>query len=120
MESKYPRPKVIAVDVDDTLIVDGMLNLELIEWLRGKADDHVIMLWSMAGMVHAENVAKDAGCYDLFDIILPKPGYIVDDDGWNWTRYTEVMDEKLNVKAESSRPSGQMLRSRRNRKRSKL
>lgn len=89
---KYPRQKVIAVDVDDTLIVNGLPNAALIEWLEcRKAEGFSLTLWSMRGREHAHRAAVLSGTVELFDAITSKPGYIVDDKGWGWIQYTHVV-----------------------------
>jgi hydroxymethylpyrimidine pyrophosphatase-like HAD family hydrolase len=121
--SKYKKSKVIAVDVDDTLIVNGELNHVLIDWLKKKDQEgYTLILWSMAGFYHAKRVAERFGIRELFHIIIPKPGYIVDDDGWNWTMHTEVLDPQLNTvkrKKYTKQPTGRAVRAIRERKRSK-
>lgn len=79
-------PKVIAVDVD------GTLNPRLIEWLRGqKTKGFKLMLWSSGGEEHAMDAAVRFGAVELFDLICSKPGYIIDDQGWGWIKYTKVI-----------------------------
>jgi hydroxymethylpyrimidine pyrophosphatase-like HAD family hydrolase len=91
-KQKFPPPKVIAVDVDDTLQVRGFPNLRLIEWCREKKrQGYFLMLWSSRGQRHAENYAKKFGVLDIFDLICSKPGYVVDDQGWGWVKYTKVI-----------------------------
>ncbi len=87
-----PPPRVIAVDVDGTLSLAGKPNLKLIAWLRArKADGYKLHLWSSAGETHARSIAARFGVTALFDLILSKPGFIVDDQGWSWTKYTRVL-----------------------------
>lgn len=89
---KYPPPKVAAVDVDGTLLHKSQINLELVEWCRSKkCEGYTLILWSARGEAYARNVADQAGISDLFDSIISKPGYIVDDQGWGWTKYTRVV-----------------------------
>ena len=84
-----PPPRVIFCDVDGTLIVSGMVNARLVDWLRLRhADGFELVLWSSRGREHAEKAASVAGCADLFRSIVSKPGYIVDDKGWTWIKYT--------------------------------
>ena len=114
--SEFEKPKVIAVDVDDTLVVDGVVNQPLIDWLRLKKEEgFVLILWSMAGRDYAVDMAKRCGCYSLFNSVIPKPGYIVDDDGWNWTQHTEVIDPDLKVVKQKKfvkKTSGRAIRAR--------
>lgn len=90
--AQYPRQKVIAVDVDGTLHTNGKANDQVIAWIKGKrADGFKLILWSMRGEDHARKAAALFGIADLFDVITSKPGYIVDDKGWSWTRFTGVI-----------------------------
>jgi hydroxymethylpyrimidine pyrophosphatase-like HAD family hydrolase len=90
MTAKFKPQKMIAVDVDGTIYVNGRANLKLIEWLRRqKSKGFKIMLWSARGEDHAKNAAKVFEIEDLFDIVCSKPGYIVDDMGWQWTKWTK-------------------------------
>jgi len=92
LKQKYPPPKVIAVDVDGTLITRGVVNDKLVEWCKAKKDAGFNMiLWSSRGEAHALNAAKITGLTDVFDTIISKPGFIVDDKGWQWVRYTKVI-----------------------------
>ena len=89
---KYPPPRVIAIDVDGTLQQRGSPNKRLIEWCKErKADGFTLILWSARGEVYARNYAELFGVLDLFDLICSKPGYIVDDQGWGWIKYTRVI-----------------------------
>lgn len=89
----YPRQKVIYVDVDDTLIIDKKVNTELIKWLIKKhVDDYEINVWSMAGKKHAERAVERCGIALIVSNTLSKPGYIVDDMGWNWIQYTKAIE----------------------------
>lgn len=86
---KHPLPKVIAVDVDGTLIINGVVNRLLIQWCEKKrAEQFTLILWSSRGKDYALGIAEKLGVTDLFDNIIGKPGYIVDDVGWSWTKYT--------------------------------
>ena len=89
---KYPPAKVIAIDVDGTLMVRGEINAPLCGWIKEKKRKgfHVI-LWSARGMRHAQGVARKAGMDEVFDTIIGKPGYIVDDRGWGWVKFTRVL-----------------------------
>lgn len=42
-------------------------------------------------MDHAKAMAERFNCAHLFDCIIPKPGHILDDQGWGWVRYTYVV-----------------------------
>lgn len=87
----YPRQKVIAIDVDETLIIKGKLNRPLLEWCaKQKAKGFTLILWSARGKENAEKAEKMSGL--KFDIVMSKPGHIVDDIGWGWVRYTQEIN----------------------------
>ena len=83
---KYPPPKWIFVDIDRTL------SKTLIEWIRRKRPDgYRFVLWSSRGEEYAKSVAQKWSITDLFEHIISKPGYIVDDKGWGWIRWTKII-----------------------------
>jgi hydroxymethylpyrimidine pyrophosphatase-like HAD family hydrolase len=87
-----PPARVIAIDVDGTLQIQGKPNTRLIEWCKErKAEGFFLMLWSARGQAHATKYAELFGIADVFDLICSKPGYIVDDQGWGWVKYTKVI-----------------------------
>jgi len=91
-DQKYRPTKVIGIDVDGTLLINGKINEQLVKWCRNKKDNGFsLILWSARGEKHAINIAKMAKIQDIFDHILSKPGYIVDDQGWQWTKYTRII-----------------------------
>lgn len=72
-----PPPRVIAVDVDGTLHVDGISNQRLTTWLEEqRAAGYSLMLWSMRGEEYARRAAIHCKADHLFDLICSKPGYI--------------------------------------------
>jgi FMN phosphatase YigB (HAD superfamily) len=90
--TQYPPPKVIAVDVDGTLHTHGSPNARVIAWCRRKkAEGYSMLLWSSRGQAHAEKAAELFGVADIFDHIISKPGFVLDDQGWNWIRFTRVI-----------------------------
>ena len=87
-----PPPRVIAVDVDGTLHMNGVSNTRLITWLaEQKAAGYSLMLWSLRGEQHARAIASQCKADHLFDLICSKPGYVIDDQGWQWIRETRVI-----------------------------
>jgi len=89
---KYPPQRVIAVDVDGTLIINGIVNEKLVNLCKKKKKEGFTMiLWSAGGQNHAIKAAKLSGLNDVFDHIISKPGYIIDDMGWNLVKYTEII-----------------------------
>ncbi len=86
---RYPVTRTIGVDVDGTLVVAGHLNAGLVEWCRARrAEGFTVYLWSARGEQHARAMAEHFGVVDAFDMILSKPGVIVDDKLWTWAQYT--------------------------------
>ena len=123
-ESKYQKQKVIAVDVDNTLIIDNEPNQPLIEWIiKKKEEGYRLILWSARGEDNAIQAAMITGTTNIFDTIISKPGYIVDDDEWFWTILTEVISPDIKVVKRKRRAvmnSGAAMRRQRGKKRSKL
>ena len=100
---KYRPPKVIAVDVDGTILINGVANERVILWCkRKKLEGYSLTLWSMRGELHARKTAELFGLVDLFDHIIAKPGFILDDKGWTWTRFCRVV---RNLDAEKLTPN---------------
>ena len=104
---KYPPTRMIAIDVDGTLILHKIhINTALVEFCRQKkSDGFSLMLWSARGREYAETIARQFGLTDLFEVILAKPGYIVDDLGWDWIKYTQVIrsySQALNTDGDSN------------------
>jgi hydroxymethylpyrimidine pyrophosphatase-like HAD family hydrolase len=84
---KYKRRKVIAVDVDGTLLIKGRLNTKLLSNIKAMVNDGcTAFLWSARGEDYARSFAEKHGIADMFTHILSKPGYAFDDMGWKWLR----------------------------------
>ena len=102
---KYPPTKSIAVDVDGTLHTNGIANERVIEFCREqKSHGFVLILWSARGKKYAQAAAERFGVTELFDDIISKPGYLLDDQGWGWIKYTRVirsLSETPNVNSTS-------------------
>lgn len=93
MIPKYPMPKWVFVDVDGTLIKEGVLNQRLVDWCKErKQEGFKIVLWSNQGIEHATQAAASANVTDIFDFIISKPGYIVDDKEWSWANFVPALD----------------------------
>jgi len=89
---KYQPQKVVYVDVDGTLLIDGKCNNHLVAVLTDlKAEGYELILWSARGKEHAQKAAGLTRTVGLFDIVLTKPGYVVDDKGWTWTRFVKCL-----------------------------
>lgn len=89
----YPRTRAIFIDVDGTLLINGKCNTELIEWIiKRKSDGFTITLWSARGQTYSENVASSFCIEYLFDHIISKPGYVVDDMMGKWSKYIKVVN----------------------------
>lgn len=89
---RLPLPKVLAVDVDGTLKTSGgeVRQGVLARVLTMKADGFKVMLWSMRGEDYTRRFADGNGIAELFDVICGKPGHIIDDAGWGWTKQTKL------------------------------
>lgn len=95
MSQRFPPANSVFIDVDGTLVINGKINLGLLDWIKGRKEDGCeVVLWSARGRQHAEDLAEQWGVADVFDAIVSKPGYIVDDLGWTWTQYTRAMHPK--------------------------
>lgn len=89
---KHPPNKCIGIDVDGTLIQNGRLNRRLAKWAKEKKEEGFeVLLWTARGKKHADRVAEKYGITDHFTAIIGKPGYIVDDLGWSWVKYSRVL-----------------------------
>lgn len=90
INGKMPRPKVIYVDVDNTLFINNRVNSALVRWIILKAiDGYDINVWSMRGEEAAEEAVEQCKLTGVVNACLSKPGIIVDDMGWGWTKYTK-------------------------------
>lgn len=86
---KYKPRKHIAIDVDGTLFKNGAPDQKVVEFAKQKkANGFTVVVWSARGEKHAEDAVNISGLRPYVDGIASKPGYILDDKGWNWTRYT--------------------------------
>jgi len=92
---KYPFRKWIYIDVDGTFsFAPEIISL----WARQMKDDgYKMILWSARGQDHAKAWADAYNCADIFEAILSKPGHIVDDQGWKWIKYTNIIN-KISVR----------------------
>lgn len=83
-----PRPpQAIAIDVDGTLIVNGQVNAALVSFAhRCSEQGFDLMLWSMRGREVAKQAAEAAGLSSVIDVVASKPGYMIDDRGFDWLR----------------------------------
>jgi len=92
MMPRYERPKTIAIDIDGTLYCDGNLNDKLVAWVkRMHKEGYEIIVWSSRGKQYAKDAAIMAGIDDIADAIISKPGYVCDDKGWEWIKFTTVV-----------------------------
>lgn len=91
-KQKHPPPRVIAIDVDGTLFKKSVLNDRVVAYCKRKKEaGFTMILWSSRGEAHARTAAVKANIEDIFDHIISKPGYIVDDQGWDWIKYTKIV-----------------------------
>lgn len=89
---KLPPPKVIAVDVDKTLFNRGVVNKKLVELcIKWKDEGFTIIVWSSRGEQYARAAVEKAQLSNVVNHVIGKPGYIVDDQGWTWIKFTKVI-----------------------------
>jgi hydroxymethylpyrimidine pyrophosphatase-like HAD family hydrolase len=79
-----PKPQVVFVDVDDTLVRSvGTKRIPMprvVDRVKSLHKDGAILyLWSSGGADYARDSAKELGIADLFTAFLPKPTIIIDD-----------------------------------------
>lgn len=85
-------PRVIAVDVDGTLLIRGRINRALLKRIEVyRAEGFEIWLWTMNGEPHARRVAERFGIANLFDRIMSKPGFLIDDKGARWITKCRIL-----------------------------
>ena len=95
-KSKFAPAKCIAIDVDGTLLKRGKINWPLANWAKQKKlEGFEVILWTARGRPHAAAVVERFGLQDHFSAIIGKPGYIVDDMGWGWTKFTKIVTKFL-------------------------
>jgi hypothetical protein len=60
--------------------------------LAGMKDQgYELVLWSARGKERAEMAAAMTDKTDLFEAILAKPSYIIDDKGWTWVKFVRCL-----------------------------
>lgn len=79
-----PRPLVIFVDVDDTLVRSfGSKRIVMSSTVdtvrRLRAEGAVLYCWSSGGGEYARESAREAGVEDCFEAFLAKPDVLIDD-----------------------------------------
>jgi hypothetical protein len=91
-KSKIAPTNCIAIDIDGTLIIDGVLNARLLNWIEDKKRlKWDCILWSARGRKYAESVARKNKIDHLFTAIIGKPHYFVDDSGLSWIKHTRII-----------------------------
>jgi len=81
--------------------IDGTLSKKVIEWIKErKTEGYRFVLWSARGEKYAIFVAGKYNIVDLFEHIISKPGYIIDDKGWSWIKYTKIIRSVFKRKTE--------------------
>lgn len=90
------RPRIIFVDVDDTLVRSfGAKQIPMsasIEYVRRMhAAGHSLYCWSRGGGEYARRVTLSLGIDGCFTAFLPKPDVVLDDLGARLLDYCEVI-----------------------------
>ena len=94
-ENRFSTSRAIYCDVDGTLLLLTGPNLELIRGLkRLKETGFRLFLWSARGDTYAAKAAALCGCSSLFEAIIPKPGAVIDNAGWAWTKFVKILSRK--------------------------
>lgn len=89
------RPKIIYVDVDDTLIRSvGQTRIPISEAVKAVRRLHeagdILYLWSSGGAEYARQSAEELGLAHCFTAFLPKPQIYIDDQAlsdWRFCRH---------------------------------
>lgn len=88
----YPRPNVVYVDVDGTLLINGRVNYPVVNWVREKhLEGNQIVVWSARGVGAAIMAVDMCEIRDIVSHTLSKPGYVVDDLGKKFTKYMSII-----------------------------
>lgn len=91
-----PRPLVIFVDVDDTLIrTYGSTRMPIgraVDYVRRMhAEGHTLYCWSRGGADYAREIAESLGLAACFVACLPKPDRVLDDRMEDLLAYCEFV-----------------------------
>ncbi len=89
-------PRVIYVDVDDTLIrtfgTKRIPMLSCVDFVRRMfAEGHQLFCWSRGGAEYSREVADSLGISECFSGFLPKPDVLLDDRGRKLLDYCEYI-----------------------------
>lgn len=88
----YPRPNVIYVDVDGTLLINGRANQPVVNWVFDRHHEgNQIIVWSARGAEAARQAVEICGIGDIVSHMLSKPGQVLDDLGNRFTQYMEII-----------------------------
>lgn len=104
----YPKPEVVYIDVDGTLLLDDRVNHRLVDWARRQhAEGKQIVVWSARGANNAKRAVQLSGIDDIVSYALSKPGYVVDDLGADFTRYMDVIHvNDIDRQSQNQQPAG--------------
>jgi len=94
-QPQNPKPQVVFVDVDDTLIrTVGTKRIPLVHVINEvkqlAASGHELTCWSSGSASYAREVASELGIEDCFGAFLAKPQLLIDDQEPSQWRYLEV------------------------------
>lgn len=104
----YPKPDVVYIDVDGTLLINEKINHELVRWARQRYNEgKQLVVWSARGADNAKRAVELCDIADIVSHTLSKPGYVVDDLGHGFTQYMEVIHiNDINNHAQDRKPAG--------------
>lgn len=94
--SEALRPKVIFVDVDDTLVRSfGTKQIPIprcADYVRRMyGEGHVLYCWSRGGAEYSRSVATSLGIAECFAGFLPKPDVVLDDQAEQFLAHCEFI-----------------------------
>ena len=81
-------PQATFIDVDNTLLQNGIPNQKVLDWILENWGT-TIYAWSHRGADHARTVCIQLKIEHVMDGILTKPTHIIDSKGWSWISQTE-------------------------------
>lgn len=95
LKTQSKKPKVIFIDVDDTLIrTVGTKRIPIphviAEVKRLSQLGHQLFCWSSGGAEYSREVAEELGLQNYFENYLSKPQLLIDDQHPSDWRYLEV------------------------------
>lgn len=89
-----PKNNSIAIDIDDTLLINGRISQPILEWCKARQNTHRLTLWSSRGERYAREIATRFDLLAIFHHICGKPHHVVDDNWPSLLRDTKFIHPK--------------------------